>query len=117
FGLVGAEADAVAPGKRPLSSMTPTIVRDQQGNNRIVIGGAGGSRIPTAVFNVVVNRLLFGMSLPDAMAAPRIHEQWKPGTLVLERYGFSSEVRAKLSSMGYQTEEIPASARLHALER
>ena len=117
FGLVGAEADAIAPGKRPLSSMSPTIVRDARGNVRFVIGGAGGSRIPTAVFDVLVDRLLFGMSLPDAMAAPRVHEQWKPRQLVLERDGFSPEVRAKLQAMGYEIEQVSSSAKLHALER
>jgi gamma-glutamyltranspeptidase/glutathione hydrolase len=116
FGLVGSEANAIAPGKRPLSSMTPTIVRDSSGNARIVIGGAGGPRILTAVFNVLVDRLVFGISLPDSIAAPRIHEQWKLQSLLMERYGFSPETREKLRALGYEVKDITASAKLHALE-
>ena len=117
FGLVGGESNAIAPGKRPLSSMTPTIIRDRDGNVRVVIGGAGGPRIASAVFNVVVDRFLFGLSISDSVAAPRIHEQWKPAELVMERYGFSPETRAKLASMGYAIEDSVANAKLHALER
>jgi gamma-glutamyltranspeptidase/glutathione hydrolase len=117
FGLVGGEANAIAPGKRPLSSMTPTIVRDEKGFPRFVLGGAGGPRIPTGVYNVLMNRLVFGMTLPDAVDAARVHEQWKPSEILLERYGFASEVRSKLKSMGYVIQEGPAFAKLHALER
>ena len=66
---------------------------------------------------MIVDRFLFGLSLPDSVAAPRVHEQWKPAELVVERYGFSPETRAKLSSMGYAIEESVANAKLHALER
>jgi gamma-glutamyltranspeptidase/glutathione hydrolase len=117
FGLVGSAANAIAPGKRPLSSMTPTIVRDREGRVRIVIGAAGGPRITTAVFLSLVNRLRFGMSLPDAVAAPRFHEQWKPEELKLERFGFSFETRERLESLGYRVGFAPALARVHALER
>jgi gamma-glutamyltranspeptidase/glutathione hydrolase len=117
FGLVGAEANAIAPGKRPLSSMTPTIVRDAQGNNRIGIGAAGGPRITTSVYLSLLNRLRFGMSLVDAVAAPRVHQQWKPAKLRLERYGFSTDTRQKLLDLGYELEYGPALARGHAVER
>jgi gamma-glutamyltranspeptidase/glutathione hydrolase len=117
FGLVGGEANAIAPGKRPLSSMSPTIVRDRNGFVHIVIGGAGGPRIPTAVFNTLMNRLVYGMSLPEAVAAPRIHEQWKPHLLYLDRFGFSRETWNKLEAMGYDVEESSGMGKLHALER
>lgn len=117
FGLVGAEANAIAPGKRPLSSMSPTIVRDRQGVVRLVVGGAGGPRITTAVFQILVNRLRFGMSLPDAVAAARLHQQWKPRELMLERYGFPAEVRRELEKLGYTLKDVAAVARTYSIER
>ena len=117
FGLVGTEANAVAPKKRPLSSMTPTIVRDKQGNNLIVIGAAGGPRIITSVFLSLVNRLRFGMPITDAVAAPRFHHQWKPQTVLLERFGFSPDVKPALEKKGYTVSEVTSLGKIHALER
>lgn len=117
FGLVQGEQNAIAPQKRPLSSMTPTIVRDKQGNNRIVLGAAGGPKITTSVFLTLINRLLFGMSITDAVNAPRFHHQWRPATLMVERFGFAPEVRAGLAEMGYEVQSITESARMHVLER
>ncbi|OFZ21984.1 MAG: gamma-glutamyltransferase [Bdellovibrionales bacterium GWB1_55_8] len=117
FGLVGAEANAIASGKRPLSSMTPVIVRDVQGNARILLGAAGGPRITSSVFLTLVNRLHFGMSLPDAMGAPRFHHQWKPGKLRVERWGFAPDVLRKLTSLGYELDIVATSARMQGLER
>jgi gamma-glutamyltranspeptidase/glutathione hydrolase len=117
FGLVGAEANAVTARKRPLSSMSPTIVRDAQGNNRVILGAAGGPTITTSVFQSIVNRFRFGMALPDAVAAARFHQQWKPPTLKIERNAFSAEVVAKLESYGWKVEETRALGRIHALER
>lgn len=117
FGLVGAEANAIAPGKRPLSSMSPTVVRDQNGVARIVLGAAGGPRIITSVFQTLVNRLQFGLSLADAVAAPRIHHQWKPQTVRVERIGVSPEIQEKLSTLGYTVEAGNSLAVVHALER
>jgi gamma-glutamyltranspeptidase/glutathione hydrolase len=117
FGLVGGSANAIAPGKRPLSSMTPTIVRDADGNVELVLGAAGGPRIITAVFNVLMDRYIFGMSLPDAVAAPRVHDQWKPNEVRVERYGFAPEVLNELKEMGYEVNTTPALAKIHALER
>jgi gamma-glutamyltranspeptidase/glutathione hydrolase len=116
FGLVGNEANSVAAGKRPLSSMSPTIVRDSAGNARIVIGAAGGPRIISSVFLSILNRLQFGMSLTDAVAAPRIHHQWKPEPLRIERYGFSAETKKALKEKGYQIEEVTTLGKVHALE-
>ena len=117
FGLVGSKANAIAPYKRPLSSMTPTIVRDSAGNARIAIGAAGGPRITTSVFLSLVGHLRFGLSLPDAVAAPRFHEQWKPARLMLERFGFAPETLKALRQMGYVLDEVPNIARVYGIER
>ncbi|MFL5812828.1 MAG: gamma-glutamyltransferase [Bdellovibrionia bacterium] len=117
FGLVGAEANSVQPGKRPLSSMTPTIVRDSKGEVRIAIGAAGGPKIITAVFQSLLNRLEYGMPLTDAVAAPRIHHQWKPETVLFEKLSFPFEVRESLKKSGYKTEESPRLGVVHAVER
>lgn len=117
FGLIGSDANSIRPGKHPLSSMSPTVVRDLQGNNRIIIGAAGGPRIITSVFLSLLNRLEFGMSLIDAVAAPRFHEQWKPEALLLERNGFSAEVRSELEKIGYAPIEVGSLAKVHAIER
>jgi gamma-glutamyltranspeptidase/glutathione hydrolase len=117
YGLVGAEANAIAPGKRPLSSMAPTIVRDSGGRVRIVLGAQGGPRITSSVALVLANRIFFGLSLPDAVVAPRVHEQWKPETLDLEPVGYSEDTREKLRSLGYAVATDPGLAKIHALER
>jgi gamma-glutamyltranspeptidase / glutathione hydrolase len=117
YGLVGAEANAVGPRKRPLSSMSPTVVRDAQGVARLVLGAAGGPRIPTAVFHVILNRYRWGMALPDAVAAARFHHQWKPRELRLERYGFPAEVREALAKRGWALGDVASTAVIHALER
>jgi len=83
FGLIGSEANSIAPGKRPLSSMAPTIVvRD--GRPILVAGGAGGPVIITAVFETIVNVLDFEMELPAALSEPRFHHQYKPDVLIVE---------------------------------
>lgn len=81
FGLVGAENNSVAPGKRPLSSMSPTIVLDESGEPLMTVGAAGGPKIITQVILAIVNTLDRGMTLPEAVAAPRIHHQWRPDRL------------------------------------
>lgn len=117
FGLVGAEANAVAARKRPLSSMSPTVVRDAGGNARIVVGAAGGPRITTSVYLSILNRLAFGMSLPDAVNAARVHQQWRPVELRLERQAFGSDTRQKLMGLGYAIQDAASLAKVHALER
>ena len=117
FGLVGNQADAIAPNKRPLSSMSPTIVRDSRGQPMIVIGAAGGSRITTSVFLSLLNRLQYQMTLTDAVAAPRFHEQWKPPEVQLEKNGFSYETQEELKNLGYTLEATDSIAKVHALER
>ena len=117
FGLIGEQANQIESKKRPLSSMTPTLVRDSHGEVRMAIGGAGGPRIVTSVFLSLLNRISFEMSLQDALAAPRIHHQWIPQTVHLEKFGFAYEVRKSLSEKGYSIQEVTSLAKVHALEK
>ena len=105
FGLVQGEANAIAPGKRPLSSMSPTIVV-KDGKLFMTAGAPGGSRIPTAVLQVILNVIDFGMNIQDAVDAPRFHHQWLPDTLSLER-GISPDTVAILKSRGYDVDYAP----------
>jgi gamma-glutamyltranspeptidase / glutathione hydrolase len=102
FGLVQGEANAIQPGKRPLSSMTPTIVL-RDGTLFMTAGAPGGSRISTAVLQVILNVLDFGMNVQDAIDAPRFHHQWQPDKLSLER-GISPDTVALLQSRGYDVD-------------
>jgi gamma-glutamyltranspeptidase/glutathione hydrolase len=86
FGLVGGDANAIAPGKTPLSSMTPTIVTEN-GQLRLVVGAPGGSTIITTVLQVVLNVLIYDMDPRSAIAAPRLHHQWLPDQLWVESWG------------------------------
>ena len=105
FGVVGGEANAIAPGKRPLSSMTPTILM-RDGAVRLVIGTPGGSRIFTSVFQVICNVYDFGMALPAALASPRVHHQLLPAdTLFEEPFApLAQELRQGLEARGYRIE-------------
>jgi gamma-glutamyltranspeptidase / glutathione hydrolase len=100
FGLVQGKANAIAPGKRPLSSMTPSIVL-KDGKPVLVVGTPGGSRIITTVLEVIVNVLDHGMSLQEAVDAPRIHHQWLPDTIAAEPFALSADTVNALSAMGY----------------
>ena len=101
FGLIQSAKNAISPKKRPLSSMTPTIVSDASGQIRIATGSPGGPTIINSVLHTVLQAAYFGVSVHDAVAAPRFHHQWKPEVLQLERS--LSSARASLSSMGYET--------------
>ena len=98
FGLIGGEANKIEPFKRPLSSMTPTIVL-QNGKPVYATGSPGGSRIITAVLQFLLNTLKFKMEISDATVAPRIHHQWKPDVLMLET-GFDIHHAAKIETLG-----------------
>ncbi|HEX4013953.1 MAG TPA: gamma-glutamyltransferase family protein [Candidatus Cybelea sp.] len=100
YGLVQGEANAIAPGKRPLSSMTPTIVT-QNGKLRMVTGSPGGSRIITIVLETLLNALVYGRSAQEAVAAPRTHMQWLPDVLQYESGALSDSSIERLRSMGY----------------
>ncbi|HEV7881313.1 gamma-glutamyltransferase [Bradyrhizobium sp.] len=99
FGLVGFEANLPGPGKRPLSSMAPTIVL-KDGKPVLVTGSPGGSRIISAVLQVIVNVLDYDMDVAAAVAAPRLHHQWLPDEVRIER-GFSDDAIAALKAMGH----------------
>jgi len=100
YGLVQGKANAIAPGKRPLSSMTPTIVL-KGGAPLLVLGTPGGSRIITTVLEIIVNVIDHGMTLQEAVDAPRIHHQWLPDTLAAEPFALSADTAAALTRMGY----------------
>ena len=99
FGLVGYEANLPGPGKRPLSSMTPTIVL-KDGKPFLVTGSPGGSRIITAVLQVIVNAIDFHMPIDKAVSAPRLHHQWQPDVVYVEP-GFPPAVLAALKARGH----------------
>ena len=105
FGLVQGENNSIAPHKRPLSAMTPTILL-KDGKLFMTVGAPGGSRIPTAVLQVILNVVDFGMNVQDAIDAPRVHHQWLPDRLSLER-GISPDTVALLKSRGYEVDYAP----------
>lgn len=100
FGLLGSEANAIEPGKRMLSSMTPTIV-EKDGKLKMVVGTPGGARIITSVFQTVVNVLDYDMTMQDAVNAAKIHHQWYPDSVQLERDRFPSSTIEGLEEMGH----------------
>ncbi|MGD9660012.1 MAG: gamma-glutamyltransferase [Porticoccaceae bacterium] len=102
YGLVGNAANAIAPGKRPLSSMTPVIVL-KEGNPVLVTGSPGGSRIITSVLQMVLNVVDFNMNVAEATAAPRIHHQWLPDVLYVEK-GIGVDTLERLRAMGHSIE-------------
>jgi len=99
FGLVQGPANAIAPGKRPLSSMTPTIILED-GKLRYVLGSPGGGRIITTVGSIFLSAAEGGLNIQEAVDAPRFHHQYRPDILYLEP-GFSAETIAALRAMGY----------------
>jgi len=101
FGLIQGEANAIAPRKRPLSSMTPTLVL-QDGRVRLVLGSPGGPTITNTVLQVILNVLVHKMDLARAVAAPRFHHQWQPNELVLECESFSADTLEELKQAGYR---------------
>lgn len=107
FGLVQGEANAIQPGKRPLSSMTPTILA-RDGKFFLAVGAPGGSRITTAVLQVILNVVDFGMNAQDAVDFPRFHHQWQPDKLFLES-GFSPDTVALLKARGHDVDYRPGS--------
>ncbi len=116
FGLVQGEANAIAPGKRPLSSMVPTIIL-KDGKPFLVLGAPGGPVIITAVLQAILNVIDFGMNAQDAVDFPRVHQQWKPDRLDVEK-GVSPDTIALLQHMGYAVEigNPEVTARVEAIE-
>jgi len=104
FGLIGAEANSIAPGKRMLSSMTPTIV-EKEGNLFMVLGTPGGSTIITSVLQTILNVVEFGMTMQQAVNAPRFHHQWLPDHINFEPEGFEKTTLETLKSKNYLINE------------
>jgi gamma-glutamyltranspeptidase/glutathione hydrolase len=104
FGLVQGKTNAIAPGKRPLSSMSPSIVL-KDGKTFMVMGSPGGSRIITIVTQVLLNVVEYGMTIQEAVNAPRIHHQWLPDQVTVEPFSLSADTRANLEAMGYKIVE------------
>ncbi|MER8960794.1 gamma-glutamyltransferase [Mesorhizobium sp. M0701] len=101
YGLVQGEANAIAPKKTPLSSMSPTILA-KDGKPFMVIGSPGGSRIITITLEAIVNVVDHGMNIQEAIDAPRIHHQWLPDTVYIEPFGLSPDTEKLLTGMGYR---------------
>jgi gamma-glutamyltranspeptidase/glutathione hydrolase len=114
YRLVQGEANLIAPGKRPLSSMTPTIVT-RQGKPVIVLGTPGGSRITTSVFLALLNLIDYKMTVQEAVDMPRFHQQWLPGVTRLERFALSPDTQHVLEAMGHQFAPMPEGAHLAAI--
>ena len=104
YGLVGGDANAIAPRKTPLSSMTPTIVTENK-RLRMAVGAPGGSTIITTVLQVLLNVLEYGMDAGAAISAPRIHHQWLPDRLRVEPWGLDTLTLLELSRRGHQIEQ------------
>jgi gamma-glutamyltranspeptidase/glutathione hydrolase len=116
YGLVGSRANAIAPGKRMLSSMTPTIV-EHNGSLRLVVGTPGGSTIITSVFQTIVNVLDYGMSMQQAVNMSRFHHQWLPDKITVEHSGLGSAVMEELKRRGHILGTKDAIGRVDAIER
>lgn len=114
FGLIGAEANAIEPGKRMLSSMTPTIaVLD--GKARMILGAAGGPRIITATLQNFLNLALFGMNAREAITAGRFHHQWLPDYLSVETWTLSPDTEEILSGRGHEIRSRETVGRVHLI--
>jgi gamma-glutamyltranspeptidase/glutathione hydrolase len=115
FGLVGGTANEIAPDKRMLSSMSPTIVMKNK-RPYLVLGSPGGSKIITSVAETILNVVRFDMSLNDAVSQARFHHQWLPDTLYMEEGGFTKETRDKLAASGHAVKERSRYSDIQAVE-
>ena len=104
FGVTGGEANSIAPQKRMLSSMTPTII-EKNGKLLMTLGTPGGSTIITSVLQTILNIHEFNMSMQEAVNAPRFHHQWLPDVIKMEPNSFNKEVIAELKNLNYLIDE------------
>jgi len=116
FGLIQGERNKVDGGKRPLSSMTPTIVMRKDGTPWFAVGARGGPRIITAVLQTVINMIDHDMNIQQAMDAPRIHHQWFPDEIRAEPYGMSPDTQRILESMGHKFGNVGYNASATGIE-
>jgi gamma-glutamyltranspeptidase/glutathione hydrolase len=114
YGLVGGEANSVQPGKRMLSSMTPTIIEKNE-KIFLTVGSPGGSTIPTTVFQVILNVIDFKMNVRDAVDAPRFHHQWLPDYISYEKNGIDSVTLNELESIGHNLKVRSSLGRINAI--
>lgn len=114
YGLVQGQANAIAPGKRPLSSMSPTIV-SRDGRPVMVLGTPGGSRIITMVLQALLHTIDYGMTIQEAVDMPRFHHQWLPDLTFVETFALSADTRRILESMGHRFGPPPPPGHLSAI--
>ncbi len=117
FGLVGSEANSVAAGKTPLSSMSPTFVFTDTGKLQLIVGSPGGPRIITSVLQTIINHLEHEMPLPKAVAAPRIHHQFLPDMLQIEEGALGEVTQQKILSRGHEIKIVPPMGNIQAIAR
>jgi gamma-glutamyltranspeptidase / glutathione hydrolase len=110
LGLVQGAANAIGPGKRPLSSMSPTILLDPDGKVFMVTGTPGGATIITTVLQTIIDVIDYGMNIQQAVDAPRFHHQWLPDVVTVEHGYMTPEVQAKLEAMGYTFRQMAIGA-------
>lgn len=114
FGLVGAEANSVGPGKRPLSSMSPTIVLNAKGKPVLTVGAAGGPKIITQTLLTIIRTLDYQQPLEDAVGGRRFHHQWRPNCVTYEK-GLDEKIVHGLRDLGHNVEEIETGGRTQAI--
>ena len=114
FGLIGGKANSIEPGKRMLSSMTPTII-EKNNNLFMVLGTPGGSTIITSVFQTILNVIDYGMSMQEAVDAKKIHHQWVPDILYVEKNSINNETKEQLVSIGHKINERGSIGRMNCI--
>jgi len=116
YGAIGGKANAIAPQKRMLSSMTPTIV-EKNGKFLFALGTPGGTTIPTSVLQVFLNVVEFEMSLQEAMDMPRFHHQWQPDVVYVEKNGFEAKLIQELEQLGYRFQTRNTIGRVNGIRK
>jgi gamma-glutamyltranspeptidase/glutathione hydrolase len=114
YGAVGGEANAILPGKRMLSSMTPSVVL-RGSKPFMVVGTPGGTTIPTSVYQTIINVIDFGINASAAINKPKFHHQWLPDEIQVEK-DFPQDVRKQLEDLGYKITERPSIGRMEVIK-
>jgi gamma-glutamyltranspeptidase/glutathione hydrolase len=114
FGLIGGKANSIEPGKRMLSSMTPTII-EKNNNLFMVLGTPGGSTIITSVFQTILNVIDYEMTMQEAVDAKKIHHQWVPDILYVEKNSINNETKEQLISIGHKINERGSIGRMDCI--
>lgn len=114
FGLIGSKANAIEPGKRMLSSMTPTILQ-KDGSPYLILGSPGGSTILTVVLQVILNCIDFKMDIQEAINQPRFHHQWLPDRIDYEEFGMTTDVKDNLEKRGHKIGQMKSLGRVEGI--